>query len=204
LGIVRERVVERGGSRAEVSYFGVMTAPDEEDFESGRRALAAPPAGMSRYTAISAVCRGGVYRNAVLRFEAPYVEADALYDIAGEKMRAGPDPRESALPTPPLTFLDAVAQAIEDPRPRARREFVYGHKLYQLSTERTPDPDMGERLSRKGVVPPGTELIRLTGRIELGRQKTRFRVWIRSGGADLPLRIEFEPKPYLSLAFEAE
>lgn len=204
LGIVRERVVERGGSRAEVSYFGVMTASDEKDIESARRALAATPPGMSRYTAISAACRGGVYRNAVLRFDAPYVEAGTLYGIAEEKMRAGPGPRESALSTPPLTFLDAVAHAIQDPSPRARREFVYGDKRYVLSTERTPDAGMASKLSRKGVVPPGTELTRLTGRIELGRQKTRFRVWIRSGTADLPLRIEFDPKSYLSLAFEAE
>ena len=75
------------------------------------------------------------------------------------------------------------------PRRSLTRLYIFGEKRYKLATEKGPESNGVTKL--KGEI-----LNESTGR------KTNFSVWFEAGNA-LPLRIEFQPKTYLRLTFEA-
>ena len=57
------------------------------------------------------------------------------------------------------------------------------------------------------MIAPATDVVRVSGKVRrvAGGKETEFRLWI-AAGADrpLPLRIEYQPKSYLRLTFEAQ
>jgi len=58
----------------------------------------------------------------------------------------------------------------------------------------------------KRVLAEDQEAVRITARLrrERGGKETEFRIWVQRGAVrPLPLCVEYQPKSYLRLAFEA-
>jgi hypothetical protein len=103
--------------------------------------------------------------------------------------------RETTVPSAPDTFLHSLREAILTRAARTRRAIVYNGKQYTLDTAIQPD--------RRS----GANMWRLNGSItEIGkRDAAAFQLWFDATDASgLPLRIEFHPKPFLKLVFEAD
>lgn len=99
--------------------------------------------------------------------------------------------REAGFPSDASTFLYAVLTAIQNPG-KGSQKFIHNTKPFRLDFEKAPDGRFG------GAV-------RLTGQIhDLTKGHTStFRLWLEEG-SDLPVRIEFSPRPYLRISLEAD
>jgi hypothetical protein len=103
------------------------------------------------------------------------------------------------------TFLQTLAEALARPR-TAETRYIYCGRIYRMHLTCSPDAKSTETFRSRGL-DTGTEAIRIASRIrrEAGGRETEFRIWIPSPPArPLPLRIEYQPKSYLRLVFEAE
>jgi len=72
---------------------------------------------------------------------------------------------------------------------------------------KSSDTKAASYFRERGLLRPGAAVARVNGKVQrmTGGKETEFRVWIEDGAAQpLPLRIDFQPKGYLRLIFEAE
>jgi hypothetical protein len=113
----------------------------------------------------------------------------------------------SAGGTAPAPLLCTLWQAILSGRDAASHRFVWSGQEYILRTERRADPEAGRRLARASVTSHSNRVVRLDGwarNPRTGRQ-SRFRIWYdEAETAPLPLRIEYRPRAFLQLVFEAD
>ena len=103
------------------------------------------------------------------------------------------------------TFLQALATMLQDPS-RKEIRYVYNARLYRLWLGRSPDSEAAAYFVKKNLIAAGTGVTRSEGKLraEDGGREITFQIWAANTGQPLPLRIEYQPKPYLRLAFEAE
>jgi hypothetical protein len=189
-GILREAVVERGEIR-ELSFAGLMTRSREENFEQGRKALAADADG-----AECVVARGRTSGSTIETWIDIFaVSADCnwtnLSETLCEALRHEPrTPARETAAGPATTFLHAMRNAALCRESIVRRQFLHAGKLYWLETRRQPD-----------------RLLELAGAIHdlSGARRAEFRTAYAAGDeSGIPLRIEYRPRSFLRLTFEAE
>jgi predicted acyl esterase len=179
----------------------VLTSSPEESLDHARKSATNPPSGRSIFSAVSGRNTAGRSRSAVTDFE---FSSDALWSDRGLIDRAEStfqdkvDWRESTWPhspnqTPP-TFLLQLATLLKQRARRAAGRYVYSEQEYLLTLEAAQ--------TSKGK----EGLLQVQGKIRNLRtgRETPFRVWLE-GGSDsiVPVRIEFQPRSFLRLTFEA-
>jgi hypothetical protein len=79
--------------------------------------------------------------------------------------------------------------------------------MYDLHVDRAPDPKAAIVFREAHLIPAGASVTRVSAtlRREEGGALNEFRLWIDDGSPrPLPLRIEYQPKAYLRLMFEAQ
>jgi hypothetical protein len=186
-----------------------MTASGEESAEEARKALH-PTAAQVAYTAVDARIQSHSMDTATAHFTAPSeLSADRrteLERMARQALAAAPHNSVNLSPdrgTPP-PFLQAMAELLRQPGGGEGR-YIYNGRLYRLWLRRTADPKAGEFFRARGLASGAVN--ELTGRLQrvAGGKPIDFRLWVEQSAAHpVPLRIEYQPKSYLRLAFEAE
>ena len=197
LGWMRETSHAAGAAPAVTEYFGVMTASPEESLDSARKSVDAQPGGHSHFAAVNGRHAAGRSRSALAQFEFP---SDAQWSDAGliEKSRTAFSPatvwRENNWPEwpgqPPPTFLFQLEALLKQRAKRSGR-YIYNEQEYLLELA-APQP-AGQLLAVKGSI-----------RNQRTGSRTAFRVMLENTpGSVVPVRIEFQPRSFLRLSFEA-
>ncbi|MGD1091009.1 MAG: hypothetical protein ABSB35_03340, partial [Bryobacteraceae bacterium] len=201
-GYIEEVIVERGSTPVEAAYFGFITSSREESFEEARQRLVAGHSGGSiRYTAAEGLYRPGEVKTSVASVVVP--DRDSL-DRAGlirqirsrfcrdgllkQELRTTTEGRGSA----PSTFLYAVRRAVLARAPRFECTYIHHGRQFNLRTDKNP------------VAHP-ENVVRMVGQVrEQGtRSGASFKIWFEDGPEPgLPLRIEYQPRPYLRINLE--
>jgi hypothetical protein len=198
LGWIQEVVIGPSSEPLEAEYFGVLTSSPEESLEHARKSVAASPSGgASILSAVNGRHTPGHSRSAVTHFE---YAANALWSDRGlvEKARSTFDAnvnwRETTWPkqaaeTPP-TFLFQLANLLQQRTRRAEGRYVYNEQEYHLELD---IPLTGRERAVRGTI----------HNLHTGHTVT-FRLWLQDAGDSIvPIRIEFQPRSFLRLTFEA-
>lgn len=211
LGFIRETSSGEPNAIREASYFGVMTASPEESAEEARQALHSN-ATEAAYTAIHGRIAGGQVETATAHFMGP---ARLSPERRNELLARAEQALATAIKKPPefrangaipAPFLHALADALRTPG-QGQTRYVYNGRLYRLWVRHAADPHAAAYFQQRGIIRAGAGVVRVAGKVrrEAGGKETEFRLWIEEGAAQpVPLRIDFQPKAYLRLVFEAE
>ena len=193
-GILREAVVQHGagrGDETELSFAGLMTRAREESFEQGRKALMASARGTE-----GVVARGRTSGTSIKTWIdtvdlSPDCNWSNMNETLGTALRREPQsaPRETA-PGSATTFLNGMRTAGICRDAVIRRQFMHASKLYWLETRRHPE----HPLELAGAIHD------LNG-ARCAEFKTTYAAGDESG---IPIRIEYRPRSFLRLTFEAE
>jgi hypothetical protein len=208
-GFIRE--LSRGEAGAlESIYLGLMTASPEESAAEARKALYAEKHDQL-YTVIEGRLAPGSVETLTAHFTASATLSVAqhteLLARAQEALAAAPrkPPEFDPATAPQRTFLQALADLLQNPS-REQTRYVYNARLYDLRLQRYADPKATAYFRGKGLISQGAAVVRAEGRLrrEAGGKETNFQVWVEQTARPLPLRIEYQAKPYLRLIFEAD
>ncbi len=209
LGFIEERIRLAETGMTEAIYFGLMTASGEESAEEARKALHSTVSQLA-YTAVDARIQSHSTETATAHFTAPsalsaghraqleQMARQALAEAPRKSVGLSPD---SEAPPP---FLQAMAELLRQPNGGEGR-YIYNGHLYRLRLRRAADPKAGEYFRNRGLA--SGPVIAVTGALQRasGGKPIDFRLWMEESAAQpIPLRIEYQPKSYLRLAFEAE
>jgi hypothetical protein len=189
-GILREAIVERRDT-TELSFAGLMTRSREQNFEEGRKALASSTRG-----AEGVVARGRTNGSTIQTWIdsidlGPDCSWGNLDETLCDALRRGPlaPPRETNRGRA-TTFLHAMRAAALCPETFVRRQFMHAGKLYWLETRRHPE----HPLDLAGAIHDSS-----------GARCAEFRTTYAAGDqGGIPIRIEYRPRSFLRLTFEAE
>ena len=190
-GMTQEAIREKGSGILESAYFSFMTASDEKNVDDARKAFADRSTSMT-ITITHGIANKTGYSSALdhLNVAAGLTWPDCprlIEEIRGRVSR--PSAVEAATDDVSPTFLYAVRKMLIEGVESAQCVFVHNARLYRLRT----------KISRT------IGLTAMSGWIaECGsRHETAFGVWLDPRDAtQLPTRIEFRPKSFLSLVFE--
>jgi hypothetical protein len=186
-----------------VAYFGVMTSSPEESLAHARKAVSGPPPARSLYSAVSGVHTAGHSRSIIAQFEFPpdvswsdprlINEARTQLDAKGEwRETRWPDSQDRV----PPTFLLELAGLLQQRVPRAAGQYIYNERSYALEIEAAARQDQagaGHSLPVRGMI-----------RNQRTRWQANFLIWIEeSGDSIVPARIQYQPRSFLRLTFEA-
>jgi hypothetical protein len=201
LGWMREVVVGPASTPSEAAYFGVLTSSPEESLEHARKSVSGPASGRSIFSAVSGRNTVGYSRSAITHFEfaASAIWSDrGLIDHAKSTFPADVDWRETSWPNSPgqapSTFLFQLATLLKQRTHRAVGRYVYSEQEYLLELE-APQPGRNHE-----------RLLPVRGKIRNLRtgHETLFRLWLEeASNSIIPVRIEFQPRSFLRLTFEA-
>jgi hypothetical protein len=195
MGWIREVV-----AATEAAYFGVMTSSPEESFAHAQKAIDSPQAGRSVYSAVNGRHTAGHSRSALTHFEFP---ADAVWsdqrliDEAQARFKANVNWRETSWPNPgsaPPTFLCELATLLKLRARHAAGSYVYNEQEYALELD----------AAQAGA--GSARLVQVRGKVRNLRtgHQTPFQLWMEPGsGSVVPVRIDFQPRSFLRLTFEA-
>jgi hypothetical protein len=209
-GFIREqsRVGEDGG--AEFHYFGLMNSSPEESAQEARKAIHSI-AKEQTYTVIDGKIADGETHTAVAQFTAPA-------PVSGEHRAQLMERARRALATDGKTadshltrehsrsFLQTLADLLLRPDGESAR-YSYAGRPYQMRLTRSIDSKATTDFRQRSMVGRATNVIRVCGKVRRveGGKETEFRLWIPAGAErPLPLRIEYQPRSYLRLTFEAQ
>jgi hypothetical protein len=209
LGFIQERIRLAEAGMVEAIYFGLMTASAEESADEARKALH-PTASQVAYTAVDARIQSRSMETATAHFTAPSslsaVHRAHLEQMARQALAAVP--RKSvgfaADTESPPPFLQAMAELLRQPKGGEGR-YIYNGRVYRLRLRRAADPKASEHFRARGLA--SGRVMAVTGALQRvsGGKSIDFRLWVEESAAHpVPLRIEYQPKSYLRLAFEAE
>jgi hypothetical protein len=195
---------------AESIYFGLMTASTEESAEEARQALHSDAKEHTYTTIEGRIAPDGVETTGAHFLAPASFSGEQREDLTRLARQSLAQAHRTASPTGlpgegARSFLGALAELLLDPA-SDQGSYTYSGRLYRLSISRSPDPRMSANLRAKGILSADREALRVVARLrrEAGGKETEFRVWVEQGAArPLPLRVEYQPKPYLRLAFEA-
>ena len=201
LGWIQEVVLGPASAPSEAAYFGVLTSSPEESLEHARKSVAAPPSGLSVFSAVSGRNTAGHSRSAVTHFD--YADSAiwsdrGLIEHAQSTFDAKVDWRETSWPNSPNqappTFLFQLATLLKQRARHAEGRYVYNEQEYLLELEA---PQTGHERERLLLVHGKTHNLR-TG------HEVLFRLWLEDAADSIvPVRIEFQPRSFLRLTFEA-
>lgn len=210
-GLVQE--ISRNKDRAQVEsiYFGLMTASPEESAAEARKALHSDNKDAS-YSAIEGRIAEGCMETASVRFMAAArtspAERNELIESARRALSLAPKRKIELHSTgdAPRLFLHALAGLLNQPGSSETR-YAYNGSLYRLRVTRSADAKAANFFREERLIPPKAEVTRISAWLcrENGGTPSEFRLWIEEGTPlPLPLRIEYRPKSYLRLTFEAQ
>ncbi len=210
LGFIQELSEQAELAAPQSIYFGLMTSSPEESAEDARKALHSKAAEVD-YSAIEGRVAEGSMETASARFIAPAsLSARSGELIQRARQALSGVPRRTAPLAPSdgsvRPFLHALAELLIHPGGGETR-YVYAGRLYHLRVETAADPKAAAVFRARGLLRGSGKALRVEGRLhrEEGGKTTDFRLWIEEGDPrPIPLRIEFQPKSYLRLTFEAE
>jgi hypothetical protein len=201
MGWIREVVLGSNAVPTEATYFGVMTSSPEESFAHAKKAIDGPQDGRSVYSAVNGRHTAGHSRSALTHFEFP---ADSVWsdqrliDEARAQFKTNVDWRETSWPnlsSAPRTFLCELATLLKPSARHSAGRYIYNEQEYALELDAAPTGAGAARL------------IQVRGKIKnlrTGRQ-TLFQLWLEEGSDSVvPVRIDFQPRSFLRLTFEAE
>ena len=162
--------------------------------------MAASPNGRSLFTAVKGRHTAGRSRSTLAQFEFP---SDAPWSDPGliEKSESAFGPasvwRESSWPKwpdqPPPTFLFQLEAQLKQ-KQKSSGMYVYNEQEYLL--------ELGPR--QQGSPPDRLLSIKGSVRNQRTGSRTAFRLWLEdSADSVVPVRIEFQPRSFLRLTFEA-
>jgi hypothetical protein len=209
-GFLQETSRGAQGAPRESRYFGVMTSSTEESAAEARRALHSE-AKEAWFSAIEGYAGAARTETVSARFLAPartsvgerrgLIERarQALTEAAGLK-------RETATGEPLRPFLHVLADLLRGTASSEGR-YTYNGCVYRMRVEKSRDAKAARQFSDAGLIAPGAAVEQVAGKLwrEGGGKASEFRLWVPVGEAHpLPLRIEYQPKGYLRLTFEAE
>ena len=201
LGWMRETVLGPEAAPAQIGYSGVLSSSPEESLDHARQSVATPNSGRGIFSAVMGRNSPGHSRSAVAHVEfdagaawsdrALISQAQSLFDgRANWRETSWPD-----LPTqPPPTFLYQLGRLLGKRAHSASGRYVYSEQEYLLTLERRQPSGGRERL----VTVRGKIRNLRTGR------ETVFRLWLEDDSSIVPVRVEFQPRSFLRLTFEAE
>jgi hypothetical protein len=208
MGWIREVVLERDGAVQRAGVLGIMSDSPEQTVEEARTALRNYPS-VERLIAIDSSFSGGGgecrTRSRVIRFQAPrgnWTRGEGLTDLARQSFQSNPAAwKEKQWPGErggPSTFLYALKRSLEPGGARAT-EYIWNQNRYALRIQREPDANARHEFS--------APVDRVRGEFENLTQNlrpVRFQIWVdRESPVPMPLRIEFQPRPFLRLTLEA-
>jgi len=208
LGFIQEKIKLAEAGMAEAIYFGLMTASGEESAEDARMALHSTAAQVA-YTAIDARIESHSMETVTAQFAAPSAlslgHRTQLEQMARQALAAAPRKSVDMPPdreAPP--FLQALAELLRQPKGGEGR-YIYNGRLYRIWLRRAPDPKASRDFRARGLA--SGPVTAVTGKLQraVGGKPIDFRLWVEESAArPIPLRIEYQPKSYLRVAFEAE
>jgi hypothetical protein len=198
LGWMREVVLGPASTPSQVDYFGVLTSSPEESLEHARQSVAAPASGRSIFSAVSGRNTAGHSRSAVTHFD---YGADAIWSDRGlieqaqSTFHADVEWRETSWPKSPNqappTCLFQLATLLKQRTRHAVGRYVYNEQEYLLEID---------------APPTGRDREPFRGKIRNLRtdRDYLFRIWLEEAADSIvPIRIEFQPRSFLRLTFEA-
>jgi hypothetical protein len=203
LGWIRELVGEAKSLPVDVQYFGVLTASPEESLEHARKSIDGPTATHSSFSAVSGHNTPGRSRSAITHFDlanGAQWSDKRLIDAAQSTFQEKVEWRETAWPNSskeaPSSFLLELARLLAQRTPHASGRYVYNEQEYLLDLD---SPQLGK---------PGKpdRVLAVHGKIRNLRTngQTTFSVWRdAASGSIVPTRIEYQPRSFLRLVFEA-
>jgi len=201
LGWIEEVVVGPAAAPSEATYFGVLTSSPEESLEHARKSVAASPSGSSTFSAVSGHNTVGHSRSAVTHFDyaASALWSDrGLIEHAQSTFDAKVEWRDTSWPNSPNqaapTFLFQLATLLKQRARHSEGRYVYNEQEYLLELEATQTVRERERLL------PVRGMVRNLGT----GHEVPFRLWLEDAADSIvPVRIEFQPRSFLRLTFEA-
>jgi hypothetical protein len=201
LGWMREVVIGPVAAPSDITYSGVLTSSPEESLDHARKSVAAPPSGLSIFSAVSGHNTPAHSRSAITHFEfsASAAWSDrALIDRAESTFDPHAPWRETSWPNlpeqAPPTFLYQLAALLKKRSRSAVGRYVYGEQEYLLELE--------AQLPTRGR----ERLLMVRGKVRNLRtgSETPFRIWLEEASESIiPVRFEFQPRSFLKLTFEA-
>jgi hypothetical protein len=210
-GFIQELSRTGAGTYAEAMYFGLMTTSPEETVADARKSLHATSREAS-YSAIEGHLAAGSIETAGTRFIAPSpgspAEQNELIDRARRALLEAPRKKSNlgSAESTPQPFLHALARMLSHAGSSEAR-YAYNGRFYHLRVEKAPDPKAAAAFQELRLIGDNAEVTRISGYLsrEEGGKPIEFRLWIEQGvPRPLPLRIEYQPKSYLRLTFEAQ
>ncbi len=209
-GFIQELSIKGGRSNTESRYFGLMSASNEESAAEARKALHTD-AKEVWFSAIEGRVSTTSIDTVSARFLAPARTSSAERQQLIKQARvalASPEARRSETSCgalPPRPFLHVLADLVRGSG-AAESAYVYNGRLYRLRVDRSVDAKAAKTYRDLGLIGEGHRVIRVAGSLwrEGEGSRSEFRLWIQEGAErPLPLRIEYQPKSYLRLTFEA-
>jgi len=211
LGFLREISRMTGDLVSESLYLGVMTSSPEESVEQARQALHSRASEVT-YTAIDGRIQFNQSQTVTAHFTAPSGwSIDNQGELLDRAQRAlatvrqdTPETHSDSAGAPP--FLQAVAGLLRQPG-QNQTSYAYSGRLYRLSLSQAADPQATAHFRARGLLAANDYATCASGKVrrENGGAEHHFRLWFQQGAQrPLPLRIEYSPKSYLRLVFEAQ
>jgi len=200
MGWLREVVLGPIAAPTEITYFGVMTSSPEESFEHARKTIEGPQAARSAYSAVSGRHTAGHSQGALTHFEFPSDVSwrdQRLIDEAQSKFRGEVNWRKDSWPdsaSVPHTFLCEMANLLNQHTRHAVGRYIYNEQEYSLELDAA---QTGAGAAR---------LLQVRGKVRnlATGHHTPFQMWMdEASGSVVPVRIDFQPRSYLRLTFEA-
>jgi hypothetical protein len=186
-----------------------MTSSPEESAAEARHALHSD-AKDAWFSAIEGYAGAARTETVSARFLAPArtnpAERRNLIERARQALTEAADrKREAATGVPLRPFLHVLADSLRGAASSEGR-YTYNGRVYRMRIEKSRDAKAAREFSDAGLIAPGAAVERVAGKLwsEGGGKPSEFRLWVPAGEAHpLPLRIEYQPKGYLKLTFEA-
>lgn len=215
-GYIEEVVLEAGAVPEEAAYFGLMTSSPESSFESARAALGEAGREQAYYNGIDGCLKASKSVSTSAAFASsgkytwsghPSLTGLMKRALADESSKRKEESRENPRWALPITFLYAISRALRQPEGQHRANYIYHGQEFELETVREPDAKKGAEFQEAGLVKNWAGVLRLEGRSKqlATNAKTGFTIWQDASEANaLPLRFEFQPKPFLKLSFERD
>jgi hypothetical protein len=215
MGLIEEVVREEGAEPIESTYFGFITANNEESVAQARKALNEPnKARQVPYTWAEGTAAGSSmhYHVSHLQLPASYRWSDSarMLDDINEQLKTK-DVRQVTMQATGheqlRTFLYAMRSALLSPAVRTEQSVVNNGTLFRLTLNRGADPQAGAEFVKAGLILRESQAMRLTGVIKNVKTgfETPFSVWFDGSSRNIiPLRFEFRPRSYLRLVFQAD
>jgi len=186
-----------------------MTAAPEESAEEARRALHSG-AKEQAFSVIEGRVGGGQVETASAHFMAEAIAAGQPgVELIDQARRALASTPKVSTAGPAGETLQPFLQTLVELLTRhdgAEGRYIYAGRQYKIRLARSEDARATAHFRELRLIDGPAEVIRVSGRIrrEPGGKETEFRLWIPDGAErPLPLRIEYQAKPYLRLFFEA-